>query len=159
MRAFEFLSARGFESGESSQVSEHESRSKWMSHRVDFAKERRFQGRALNDAVRELAALMQPLVHEEGMDLQARLDEASARRAEEQRQLAERLQESVAPLFIADSTGRPDRIGSCVLVRLGADFFAFTAAHVTRDAGSAMLLAPSDGKGGSCCRCRRAPLI
>jgi hypothetical protein len=123
MRAIEFLSARGFESRESSQVSEHGSRSKPMSKRVDFAKERRAHGRALTGAVRELAALVQALDNQEGMDLGARLDEASARRAEEQRQLAERLQESVAPLFIADSSGRPDRIGSCVLVRLAHPIF------------------------------------
>jgi len=31
---------------------------------------------------------------------------------------------------------------------LDSDFFAFTAAHVVRDAGSALLLAPSEGRGG-----------
>lgn len=54
----------------------------------------------------------------------------------------------MVPLFIGESAGRPDRIGSCVLVRLDSDFFAFTAAHVVRDAGSALLLAPSEGRGG-----------
>jgi hypothetical protein len=61
--------------------------------------------------------------------------------------LSQRLQESVAPLFIIDR-GKPDRIGSCVLVRLDSEFYAFTAAHVIRDAGSATLFAPSEGRGG-----------
>jgi hypothetical protein len=91
---------------------------------------------------------MQPIAHQHGIDLQARLDEASAREAEERRLLAERLQESVVPLFVGDSDGRPDRIGSCVLVRLDSDYFAFTAAHVIRDAGSAPFFAPSEGRGG-----------
>jgi hypothetical protein len=91
---------------------------------------------------------MTTLAEQQGVDLQASLNEASARGAEERRQLAERLQQSVAPLFIADDEGRPGGIGSCVLVRLNSDFFAFTAAHVIRDAGSSRLFAPSEGKGG-----------
>jgi hypothetical protein len=71
-----------------------------------------------------------------------------ARKSEERRLLAERLQESVVPLFIGDSNGQPDRIGSCVLVRLDSDLFAFTAGHVIRDAASARLFAPSEGRGG-----------
>ena len=119
-----------------------------MSERIDFAKERRAQGRTLRTAVRELAQIMQPVAQEHGIDLQARLYEASARVSEEQRQLAERLQESVVPLFIEDSDGQPDRIGSCVLVRLDSDQFAFTAAHVIREAASARFFAPSEGRGG-----------
>jgi hypothetical protein len=46
------------------------------------------------------------------------------------------------PLFIYRD-GQPDRIGSCVLVRLDSEFCAFTAAHVIRDAGSARPFAPS----------------
>jgi hypothetical protein len=119
-----------------------------MSKRVDFAKERRAQGRSLSAGVRELAALMEPLANQQGIDLEARLNEASVRKSEEQRLLAERLQESVVPLFICDSGAQPERIGSCVLVRLDSDFFAFTAAHVVRDADAALLLAPSEGRGG-----------
>ena len=119
-----------------------------VSKRIDFAKERRAQGRSLNTAVRELARLIEPVAQQHGIDLQARLKEASARKSEERRLLAERLQESVVPLFIGDSDGQPDRIGSCVLVRLDSDFFAFTAAHVIRDAASARLFAPSEGRGG-----------
>jgi hypothetical protein len=52
------------------------------------------------------------------------------------------------PLFIGDSDGQPDRIGSCVLVRLDSDHFAFTAAHVIQEAGCARLFAPSEGRGG-----------
>jgi hypothetical protein len=119
-----------------------------MSKRVDFAKERRALGRSLSGAVRELAALIQPVASQQGIDFQARLSEAAARQSQERRLLADRLQESVVPLFISNSKGQPVRIGSCVLVRLDSDFFAFTAAHVIRDAGSALLLAPSEGAGG-----------
>jgi len=119
-----------------------------MSKRIDFAKERKLQGRSLSSAVRELVESLHPLAEQQGVDLQARLGESSARRSEEQRLLAERLQESVVPLFIGDSDGHPGRIGSCVLVRLDSDFFAFTAAHVIREVGDARLFAPSEGRGG-----------
>ena len=118
-----------------------------MSKRIDFAKERRDQGRSLSSAVRELTAMMEPLAHQRGIDFQRILDESSARKEEEERLLTERLQESVVPLFICRD-GQPDRIGSCVLVRLDSEFYAFTAAHVMQDAGSAPLFAPSEGKGG-----------
>lgn len=119
-----------------------------VSKRIDFAKVRRAEGRSLNTAVRELVQLIKPVAQQHGIDFQARLDEASARKSEERRLLAERLQESVVPLFICDRGGRPDRIGSCVLVRLDSDLFAFTAAHVIREAGNARLFAPSEGRGG-----------
>src|SRR5258708_22518173 len=96
-----------------------------VSKRVDFAKERRAQGRASSTAVRELIQFAK----QHGIDLQAFLKEASARKSEERRFLAERLQESVVPLFI-NREGQPDRIGTCVLVRLDSACFAFTAAHV-----------------------------
>jgi len=119
-----------------------------VSKRIDFARGRRAQGRAITARVRGFTALAQRLAQQDGVDLEERLEQASAQRSEQRRQLAERLQESVVPLFIADSEGLPDRIGSCVLVRLDSDFFAFTAAHVVRAAGSALLLAPSEGSGG-----------
>src|ERR1700691_1464067 len=118
-----------------------------MSKRIDFAKERRDQGRSLSSAVRELTAMIEPLAHQHGIHLQRILNEASARKEEEKLLLTERLQESVVPLFIYRD-GQPDRIGSCVLVRLDSEFYAFTAAHVIRDAGFATLLAPSEGRGG-----------
>jgi hypothetical protein len=118
-----------------------------MSKRVDFAKKRKTQGRSFSAAVSEITALMQPLAKAQGVDLQERLKEGAAQRSDEQRLLAERLQDPVVPLFIDDGAG-PDRIGSCVLVRLASDFFAFTAAHVVRDVGSALLLAPSEARGG-----------
>jgi len=118
-----------------------------MSKRIDFAKERRDQGRSLSSAVRELTAIIEPLAHQHGIHLQRILNEASARKEEEKPLLTERLQESVLPLFIYRD-GQPDRIGSCVLVRLDSEFYAFTAAHVIRDAGSATLFAPSEGRGG-----------
>jgi hypothetical protein len=70
-----------------------------------------------------------------------------ARRAEEQQRLAERL-ESVVLLFMDDDRGQPDRLGSCVLVRLDSDYYAFTAAHVLRYVGSSRLSALSTGRGG-----------
>jgi hypothetical protein len=120
---------------------------KSMSKRVDLAKQRRDQGRSLSSAVREIAAMVEPVANRYGINLQAILDEASARKEQEKRLLTERLQESVVPLFIYRD-GQPDRIGSCVLVRLDSEFYAFTAAHVIRDAGSARLFAPSEGRGG-----------
>src|SRR5215472_8240120 len=118
-----------------------------MSKRIDFAKQRRDQGRSLSTAVRELTAMIEPVAHQHGIDLRAILGEALARKEEEKRLLTERLQESVVPLFI-NRDGQPDRIGSCVLVRLDSEFYAFTAAHVIKDAGSAPLFAPSEGRGG-----------
>jgi hypothetical protein len=118
-----------------------------MSKRIDFAKERRDQGRSLSRAVRELTAIIEPLTHQHGIHLQRILNEASARKEGEKRLLTDRLQESVVPLFIYRD-GQPDRIGSCVLVRLDSEFYAFTAAHVIREAGSATLFAPSEGRGG-----------
>ncbi len=123
-----------------------------MSKRIDFARERRTQGRSLTAAVRELEKLTKQVAERQGIDLQARLEEASTRREEEERLMAERLQESVVPLFIADTEGHHDRIGSCVLVRLDSDFLAFTAAHVIEGAGSAPLFAPSEGRGGKLLR-------
>src|SRR5712692_1360718 len=86
-----------------------------MSRRTDFPKERRTQGRALSTSVRQLTELMKTLAEQEGVDLQALLNEAAARKAEERRQLAERLQQSVVPLYIGDDKGRPGVLGSCVL--------------------------------------------
>jgi hypothetical protein len=118
-----------------------------MPKRIDFPKQRRDQGRSLSSAVRELTAMMEPVAHQHGINLRAILNEASVRKSKEKRLLSERLQESVVPLFI-NRAGQPDRIGSCVLVRLDSEFYAFTAAHVIRDAGSTTLFAPAEGKGG-----------
>jgi len=90
---------------------------------------------------------MEPTARQAGIDLRAILGEAAIRKEKEKQLLTERLQECVVPLFIYRD-GQPDRIGSCVLVRLDSEFYAFTAAHVIRDAGSARLFAPSEGKGG-----------
>lgn len=118
-----------------------------MSKPIDFAKQRRDRGRSLGSAVSELTAMMEAAAHQHGINLRTILNEASARKSEEERLLTERLQESVVPLFIHRG-GQPDRIGSCVLVRLDSEFYAFTAAHAIRDAGSARLFAPSEGRGG-----------
>ncbi|HKR32996.1 MAG TPA: hypothetical protein VJT08_21125 [Terriglobales bacterium] len=114
-----------------------------MLKRIDFVKRRRDEGRSLNKTVREVVAL----TRQHGIDLRAILAEASAKQSEEERRLTECLQESVLPLFV-NLAGQPDRIGSCVLVRMESQFYAFTAAHAIQDAGSATLYAPSEGKGG-----------
>jgi hypothetical protein len=118
-----------------------------VSKRIDFAKKRKVQGRSLSTAAREVVRLIQPVAQQHGIDLEARLNEASARESEKRRLLAERLQESVVPLFIGHRDG-PRRIGSCVLVRLDSDLFAFSAAHVVLGVASARLFAPSEGRGG-----------
>ena len=123
-----------------------------MPKRIDFAKQRRDQGRSLTNAVSELKAMMEPIAQQAGINLRAILDEASARKEKDKQLLTERLQESVVPLFIYRD-GQPDRIGSCVLIRLDSGFYAFTAAHVIRDAGSAKFFAPSEGKGGKLRHC------
>ncbi len=119
-----------------------------MSKQIDFAKQRRVQGRSLKGVVAEFSAVLKEAAKQQGIDLQLRLDESLARKSEKRRILVERLQESVVPLFVIGRGGRPRRIGSCVLVRLDSGYFAFTAAHVMREAGSAALFAPSEGKGG-----------
>ena len=116
--------------------------------RRDFARERRLEGRALTKAVRELAALAVPSAAEQGIDLQARLREGAAERERGRQRLAERLQQSVVPLFITDDCPRPRRIGSCVLVRLETEYYAFTAAHVIEEIGSSRVWAPSTAAGG-----------
>ena len=117
-----------------------------MPKRADFAKDRRTKGRNLSSAVQELAQLANTIAEQQGIDLQAQLIEIAHRDAGARRQLAERLQQSVVPLLI--DKARPGGIGSCVLVRVDSAFFAFTAAHVIREAGTSRLLAPSEGKGG-----------
>jgi hypothetical protein len=116
-----------------------------MSKQHDFAMHRRYEGRALTRAVRELTALIQTEALQHGINFQAVLDEAAARKSEDGHLLAERLQKSVLPLF-CNRSGRPERAGTCVLVRLQSDFFVFTAAHVLRDAGSSIFFAPSQGE-------------
>jgi hypothetical protein len=92
-----------------------------MSKRIDFAKQRRDQGRSLTSAVRAIKAIMEPIAHQSGIDLRANMGEAAARKEKEKQLLTERLQESVVPLFIYRD-GQPDRVGSCVLVRLDSEF-------------------------------------
>ena len=113
---------------------------------MDFAQKRRVEGRAASASVEEIIALLKPLADQQGADLQCRLEEAKAQGEEKRRQLAERLQRSVLPLFIY-RRGYPGTLGSCVLVRLDSTCYAFTAAHVLRDAGSAPLWFPPRGKG------------
>src|SRR5580700_1317497 len=60
--------------------------------------------------------------------------------------LAERLAHSVLPLFIETGRG-PDRIGSCVLVRVDSRSYAFTAGHVVEAAAGARLFASPGPQG------------
>jgi hypothetical protein len=116
-----------------------------MLKQTRFPAKRRAEARAFSTLVDRLVAVSRPSAEQQGLDLQAHLEKAAARRAEEQRQLAERTQRCVLPLFVEDAHGRPDRIGSCVLVRLHSDHYAFTAAHVLRQAGTSRLGAPAGG--------------
>jgi hypothetical protein len=71
----------------------------------------------------------------------------SQKKGEEQKKrIANRLIESVLPIFVEDENGRPTRLGTCVLVLVDSNFFAFTAGHVLDDAGRSTLLVPADGK-------------
>jgi hypothetical protein len=71
----------------------------------------------------------------------------AATTAEHGRKLAQRLGQSVLPLFIEDERGRPDRLGSCVLVRVDSNFYAFTAGHVLQGARHSRLWASPGPKG------------
>ena len=113
-----------------------------MSKRRNFPEERRAEGRALGKLNDMLVESARPFAEREGVDLQARLDEAAKGREEAHERLAERLRQSVLPLFIDDEQGQPAGIGSCVLVRLNSSYFIFTAAHVIRTAGSSPLWVP-----------------
>jgi hypothetical protein len=93
-----------------------ETSKKKMSKQIDFAGKRRAEGRSLSKAVDEIIALLEPIASQSGIDFRARS-------AERQRLLAERLQESVVPLFIYRG-GQPDRIGSfvslCVWIQISS---------------------------------------
>jgi hypothetical protein len=113
---------------------------------MDFAQKRRTEGRSASAAVEDIIALLKPIAAQQGVDLQGRLEEAAAQKEVERRELAERLQRAVMPLF-KYHRGYPGTLGSCVLVRLDSTCYAFTAAHVLRDAGDAPLWFPPQGKG------------
>lgn len=89
------------------------------------------------------ARLLENAAREAGVDV----DEMRRRSQSQTVELAKRRQESVIPLFIERQPGRPDRIGSCVLVKLDSDFYAFTAAHVIEDAKRLPFWAPAGPKG------------
>lgn len=77
----------------------------------------------------------------EAMDLDA-IHRAAATSSEILGQdLAQRLGQSVLPLFIGNDLGRPERLASCVLVRVDRNLYAFTAGHVLEDAGTSVLWA------------------
>jgi hypothetical protein len=113
---------------------------------MDLIQKRRAEGRSGRASIEEIIALLKPLADQQGVDFQGRLEEAEAQTEEKGRQLAERLQRAVLPLFIY-RRGYPGTLGSCVLVRLDSTCYAFTAAHVLRDAGSAPVWFPPRGKG------------
>jgi len=84
---------------------------------MDFAQKRRTEGRSASAAVEDIIALLKPIAAQQGVDLQGRLEEAAAQKEVERRELAERLQRAVMPLF-KYHRGYPGTLGSCVLVRL-----------------------------------------
>jgi len=96
--------------------------------------------------IKDILALLTPLAEQRGADIQVLLEEFRSKREEERRELAERLQQSVLPLFVY-RRGHPSTLGSCVLVRLDTNYYVFTAGHVLRDAGAAPLWFPPRGKG------------
>jgi hypothetical protein len=58
-------------------------------------------------------------------------------RAQEAYALAARLADAVRPVFALDTSGRRfEQLGSCVLVKLGPELFAFSAAHVFEPIGT-----------------------
>jgi hypothetical protein len=113
---------------------------------MDFAQKRRTEGRKASAAIEDIIALLKPIAAQAGVDLQGRLEEAGTQKEVERRHLAERLQRAVMPLF-KYHRGYPGTLGSCVLVRLDSTCYAFTAAHVLRDAGDAPLWFPPRGEG------------
>lgn len=117
-----------------------------MADRTNFVGKRRADARVFSTLAETLIDLSRPLAAQQGIDLDVRLHAASELRREEHQRLVERLLQSVLPLFIENEFGRPSRIGSCVLVRVKSNYYAFTAAHVTKEAGSARLGAPAGGQ-------------
>ena len=75
------------------------------------------------------------------------VDEIRRRSQAQTVEIAKRLQASVIPLFIERPQGRPDRIGSSVLVKRASHFYAFTAGHVIENAGPLPLWAPAGPQG------------
>jgi hypothetical protein len=94
-----------------------------------------------------LVSRIEAAYREAGIDVEKIKRTALAKSAEMGQNLANRLLKSVLPIFVANKHGQPARIGSCVLVRVDSDFYAFTAGHVLRDAGTSPLWALSALKG------------
>jgi hypothetical protein len=66
----------------------------------------------------------------EVVDLAAVLQEAAAATAKRKLELAERLKQTVLPLYLQDEKARPWPFASCVLGKVEGRFYAFTAGHV-----------------------------
>jgi hypothetical protein len=77
------------------------------------------------------------------VDLAAILQNAAAATAKRGYDLAERLKQTVLPLYLQDERERPWPFGSCVLVRVEGRFYAFTAGHVLQKVGALSLWAPA----------------
>jgi hypothetical protein len=95
----------------------------------------------------EFLDLLVKTFRDHGIDVDEILRASRHNSAERGRRLAERLAHSVLPLFVKDARRRPDRIGSCVLVRVESRPYAFTAGHVLEAAGSSQLFASPGPKG------------
>jgi hypothetical protein len=74
------------------------------------------------------------------VDLAARLQEAAAETAKRKCELAERLKQTVLPLYLQDERERPWPFATCVLARVEGRFYAFTAAHVLEKVVGALTL-------------------
>ena len=73
------------------------------------------------------------------MNLDDALLEARIKIGEVNRRRAEQLARSVLPVFAEDRQVQPARLSSCVLVAVDGHHFAFTAAHVLKEAGESLL--------------------
>jgi hypothetical protein len=66
----------------------------------------------------------------EVVDLAARLQEVAAETVRRKFELAERLKQTVLPLYLQDERERPWPFASCVLAKVEGRLYAFTAGHV-----------------------------
>ncbi len=85
----------------------------------------------------------EPPIYTESVDLGAILKNSAAVTAKRKKDLAERLTQTVLPLFLQDEKERPWPFASCVLARVEGHFYAFTAGHVLESVGSLSLWAPA----------------
>jgi hypothetical protein len=116
-----------------------------MPKRIDFAKQRRDQGRSLTSAVREIKAIMEPIANPPSIFEQSWVK----RQHKKEREAAINQTPARIRCAFVYLSGWAARQSWLLRPRaLGFGFYAFTAAHVIRDSGSAKLFAPSGRRGG-----------